>query len=92
MTKQRASRVRDGKRQARQMEEFHCAVLDIEEAMRHMSEDDRWIIINHLVLQTVTLDDLTRKYQLSGTSGARMRVQRAVTRLSRIMEHLYDYT
>lgn len=87
MDKQHAPRVRDGKQQSRQREEFHCAILDVEIAMKKISDDDYWIIYNHLIMGTQSLDDLVKMFHFKGRSGARMRVMRAVNRLTREMEH-----
>jgi hypothetical protein len=86
MTKPKAQPVRDGKRKAQQIQELHCAVLDIEAAFPRLSDDDQWIIVHHLILQTHELEDVARRYHLAGISGARMRVFRAVLRLTRYME------
>lgn len=90
MTKQHASPPMDGKRKARQAEELHCAVLDIEMAFPRLSDDDQWILYHYLIVQSHELQDIARKFHLQGISGARMRVFRAVLRLTRYMESGYD--
>lgn len=90
MDKQHAATIRDGKRQARQREELHCAAIDIESAMQQISDDDRWLLTQYLIFESVTLDDLVKKFHFAGRSGARMRVSRAVARLTRELERSDD--
>lgn len=87
MEPQRAKSPVDGKRQARQMEELHVCCLDIEEALKKVTDDDLELIYKHLILQTHTLDDLVAERKLTSRGSMRQRVHRAVERLTRVLEY-----
>lgn len=87
MEKQAAAPVQDGKRTARQREDLHCSAIDLELGLARVSDEDRWILIHHVILGEFSLQDLTTKFHLKGINGARMRVQRAIARLARQMEY-----
>jgi hypothetical protein len=78
---------RDGKAKARTMEDLHCAVLDIEEGLRHMHPQDVDLLMKYHILQTHTLDELVAECKLASKGSMQQRLFRIVQRLTREMEH-----
>jgi hypothetical protein len=76
----------DGKAKARLMEDFHCAIIDIENALRDMSDDDLELIYKYYILGTHTLDDLLVERGAQSRGSMLRRNQRAVARLTQRME------
>lgn len=76
----------DGKARARQFEELHCAIIDLEAALARTHDDDLELLYKYFILQTHTLDALVAERQVTSRGSMRQRVWRAVERLAREME------
>ena len=96
-----ARRTYDGKARGRSMEELHCAVLDIEEAMeylrwlsnhhdnevtRQQAAEDFYLIYMYHILHYYTLDELAAQRNVKSRGSMQLRLSRAVKRLTRILE------
>jgi hypothetical protein len=76
----------DGKANARMMEELHVAVLDIEQALKHLSDDDLRLTYQYLIFQTHTLDELIAERGLTSRGSMQLRIQRIIRRVTKLME------
>jgi hypothetical protein len=80
---------RDGKMRARQMEDLHCAVIDIEMALNartsdgdyRISHDDFFFLTEYYIYQNYTLDELCALRKTTSRGSMQRRCQRAVQRL-----------
>jgi hypothetical protein len=80
----------DGKAKSRLIEELHVSVLDLERGFQHLADDDLELIYKYHVFQTHTLDDLVAERQVTSRGSMSQRIYRAVQRLTRVLEHLYE--
>jgi hypothetical protein len=101
MERQHVASPPDGKRRARSMEDLHCSVIDIEDALaelyqtclygrteniRFQAQEDYFFLINYYILHLYTLDELMELRGVSSRGSMQKRVFRAVQRLTKIME------
>ena len=84
MEGKRASQTRDGKKRGRQIEDMHVSVLDLEAGLNRLSEDDRTIVVAYYVAG-YTFDELATMYGLASRGSMNSRVNRIVSRLTRVM-------
>lgn len=85
MEQRHARTPRDGKAKARFLEELLCGVIDIETVFHKLSDDDQELLLKYLVTQGYTLDELIAERGTVSRGSMRQRIQRAVARLTRLM-------
>lgn len=94
MGKGHAKAPRDGKARARQMEDLHCALIDVTSALvavdRHgnyrISDDDYWLLCEYYIFQNYTLDELCAQRGTLSKGSMQRRCQRAIGRLVQELE------
>lgn len=79
--------VMNGKERAREIEELHCAILDIEKHLPTLHRDDQELIIRYHVRQDLTLEELAAERRVTSRGSMQKRIYRAVSRLARKMEN-----
>src|SRR5690606_22927044 len=82
--KKRASRVRDGKRRGREIEELHVSVLDVEEGLRRMPVSD-YLILKWYFIEGYTIDEVATKVGIASRGSMLNRINRIVGRLTDVM-------
>lgn len=87
MEKARAKAPMDGKRRARLIEELHVACIDIEDALRKLTDDDLELLYDYHIFQNKTLDELVAARGVTSRGSMQKRIYRAVQRLTYAMEH-----
>lgn len=78
----RASQTRDGVQKAREMQDTHCAILDLEAGVRHLSHDDYRLIRQHYI-EGYEFAELASMYGLPSEGAVERKLQA-------IMRHLTD--
>ena len=77
----------DGKGKARDLEDLHCAILDLEKHLPTMHRDDQELIIRYHIRQDLTLEELAAERRVASKGSMQKRIYRAVSRLARKMEN-----
>jgi hypothetical protein len=77
----------DGKGKARQIEDLHCAILDLEKHLPTLHKDDQELIIRYHIRQDLTLEELAAERRVASKGSMQKRIYRAVSRLARKMEN-----
>jgi hypothetical protein len=82
---------RDGKAKARSIEDLHCAILDIEDALSRLPDDDLALVYRYHIFQTHTLDELVAEIGLSSKGSMQRRMYRIVKKMARDLERRSTY-
>lgn len=72
---------RDGKARAKSIQEIHVSMIDIEVALRALTDDDLELIYKYFLLQSHTLEELCAERKNYSRGSMLLRCRRAVGRL-----------
>lgn len=76
----------DGKARARQIEELHVSILDLEGAFPRLSTDDQELLVKYYI-HGETLDELCKERHVTSRGSMQRRIQRALQRYVYVLEH-----
>lgn len=75
----------DGKRKADLATSLWVSMMDLEAGLKKLSDDDIGLVYKYHIFQTRTLDELAVEIGIKSRSAVSARVQRAVARLTHLM-------
>jgi hypothetical protein len=79
---------RDGKAKAKQIQEIHISIIDLDAALERLDDDELELIYKYHLFQTRTLEELCIERNTNRWALTRQ-IERAVRRLARLMEQPY---
>lgn len=85
MTKARAASPIDGKKRARMMEDLHVATIDLENALKTLTNDEYRLIADYYIYGNGTLEELATARGLASKGRFHERLQRIVKKLVKRM-------
>jgi RNA polymerase sigma factor (sigma-70 family) len=85
MTKPHATSHTDGKKRARMMEDLHAAAIDLEQALKGLSDDEHQMILDYYVFGGMTIEELAQARGLASKGRLQERLQRIIKKLTRYM-------